>query len=60
MADLSPEERLRTYPGSRPRLEARREREASGAGFFKIFGYILLGLCGLFMLLMMIGSMSIR
>ena len=57
MADLTPEERQKIYLEEKARLEVRRELlEESKTSTGKVFGYIILGICGLLILLFIAGS----
>jgi hypothetical protein len=57
MADLTPEERQKIYLEEKARLEVRRELlESTKTNAGKVFGYIILGICGLLILLLIAGG----
>lgn len=57
MAELTPEERQKIYLEEKARLEVRRELlEETKTSTGKVFGYIILGICGLLILLFIAGS----
>jgi hypothetical protein len=56
MAELTPEERQRIYLEEKARLEVRRELEGQKTSAGKVFGYAVLAVLGLLVLLFIAGS----
>jgi hypothetical protein len=57
MPALTPEERQRIYLEEKARLEIRHELEGKKTSAGKVIGYIVLSIIGLFVVLLVIGSM---